>query len=139
MFQGGENPDGKLTTLQESQATNYPTDVPVKSYDFQAPLGEFGQEREVFRKLKIFNYFMQDFGALLAPMEPYAPDALPLGPEDLKGARVMVRAHGDSGFLFVNNYIRGTRMPMRHSFQVRIKLPSGTRLVPGHPIDIPSA
>ena len=52
MFQGGENPDGKLTTLQESQGTNYPTDVPVKSYDFQAPLGEFGQEREVFRKLK---------------------------------------------------------------------------------------
>ena len=59
MFQGGENPDGKLTTLQESQATKYPTDVPVKSYDFQAPLGEFGQEREVFRKLKVFNYFMQ--------------------------------------------------------------------------------
>ena len=138
MFQGGQNPDGKLTTLQESQATNYPTDVPVKSYDFQAPLGEFGQEREVFRKLKVFNYFMQDFGALLAPMEPYAPYALPSGPEDLKVARLMVRAHGDSGFLFVNNYIRGTRMPMRHGFQVKIKLPSGTRLIPGHPIDIPS-
>jgi beta-galactosidase len=43
MYQGGENPDGLLTTLQESQRTGYPTDVPVKSYDFQAPLGEFGR------------------------------------------------------------------------------------------------
>jgi len=25
MFQGGANPDGKLMTLQESQATDYPT------------------------------------------------------------------------------------------------------------------
>ena len=43
MFHGGRNPDGKLTTLQESQATGYPNDLPVKSYDFNAPLGEFGQ------------------------------------------------------------------------------------------------
>jgi beta-galactosidase len=35
MFQGGENPEGKLTTLQESQATGYPNDLPVKSYDFR--------------------------------------------------------------------------------------------------------
>src|SRR5208283_1151937 len=43
MFHGGTNPDGKRTTLQESQATGYLNDLPVKSYDFQAPLGEFGQ------------------------------------------------------------------------------------------------
>ena len=49
MFQGGENPDGKLSTLEESQETGYPNDLPIKSYDFQAPLGEFGQERESFR------------------------------------------------------------------------------------------
>lgn len=48
MFQGGENPNGKLSTLQESQATGYPNDLPIKSYDFQAPLGEFGQERASF-------------------------------------------------------------------------------------------
>ena len=138
MFQGGENPDGKLTTLQESQATHYPTDVPVKSYDFQAPLGEFGQEREVFRKLKVFNYFMQEFGSTLAPMETHAPSALPSGPEDLKVARLMVRSQGDSGFLFLNNYVRGTSMPMRRGFQVEIKLPSGSLAVPAHAVDLPS-
>ena len=36
MFQGGENPDGKLTTLQESLATRAPNDLPVKTYDFEA-------------------------------------------------------------------------------------------------------
>jgi len=138
MFQGGENPDGKLTTLQESQATNYPTDVPVKSYDFQAPLGEFGQEREVFRKLKVFNYFMQDFGPELAPMETHAPNALPTSPTDLSVARIMVRSQGDSGFLFFNNYVRGASMPQRNGFQVRIKLPSGSLALPAHPVNLPS-
>ena len=43
MFHGGENPEGKLTTLEESQATGYPNDLPIKSYDFQAPLGAYGR------------------------------------------------------------------------------------------------
>jgi hypothetical protein len=41
MYHGGQNPEGKLTTMQESQATGYPNDLPVKNYDFNAPLGEF--------------------------------------------------------------------------------------------------
>lgn len=92
MFQGGENPDGKRTTLEESQATHYPTDVPVKSYDFQAPLSEFGIERQSFRKLKIFNYFLNEFGADLAPMKVYPPAQLPKGPDDFSVVRVSVRA-----------------------------------------------
>jgi beta-galactosidase len=39
MYHGGVNPEGKLTTLMESQATGYWNDMPVKNYDFQAPLG----------------------------------------------------------------------------------------------------
>ena len=66
MFQGGENPDGIRTTLEESQATGYPNDLPIKSYDFQAPLGEFGEERTSLRRLKVFQYFLNDFGAELS-------------------------------------------------------------------------
>ena len=83
MFQGGENPDGKLSTLQESQKTGYPNDLPIKSYDFQAPLGEFGQERVSLRKLKVFQYFVNDFGAELAPMMVHAPEDVPKSTEDL--------------------------------------------------------
>src|ERR1035438_10449045 len=92
MFQGGENPEGKLSPLQESQATGYPNDVPIKSYDFQAPLGEYGQERASFRKLKVLQYFLNDFGADLAPMMVHAPDAIPKNPEDLSVPRASVRS-----------------------------------------------
>jgi len=138
MFQGGENPDGRLSTLQESQATDYPNDVPIKSYDFQAPLGEFGQERSSFRKLKVFQYFLDDYGSYLAPMVVHAPEVTPKGPSDLTVTRASVRTRGDSGFLFVNNYVRGYAMPARPAAQFEIRTPSGVLLVPSHPVELPS-
>ena len=138
MFQGGENPDGKLTTLQESQATGYPNDVPVKSYDFQAPLSEFGEERASFRKMKVFQYFLNDFGADLAPMMVHVPDVLPASVVDLTVPRASVRSKGDAGFVFMNNYARGYAMPARPAAQFEIRLPGGPILVPRHPVDIPS-
>jgi len=138
MFQGGENPDGALTTLQESQQTGYPNDLPIKSYDFQAPLGEFGQERASLRKLKVFDYFMNDFGDELAPMQVHAPDLTPADPSDLSIPRASVRSRGDSGFIFFNNYVRGYAMPARPASQFEIRLPSGTLTVPRHPITLAS-
>ena len=144
MFQGGENPDGQLTTFQESQATGYPNDLPIKSYDFQAPLGEFGQERDSLRKLKVFDYFLNDFGADLAPMTVHAPSAQPRNSADLSVPRVAVRSRGGAGFIFFNNYVRGAQMPMRHAAQFQILLPgcdgkpSVTLAIPRHPIDLPS-
>jgi hypothetical protein len=138
MFQGGENPEGKLSTLQESQATGYPNDVPVKSYDFQAPLGEFGDERASFRKMKVFQYFLNDFGEYLAPMMVHAPDQLPASPEDFSVARAAVRSRGDSGFIFLNNYVRNYPMPKRTAAQFEIRLPDGTLRVPRQPVDLPS-
>lgn len=138
MFQGGENPDGKLSTLQESQSTGYPNDVPVKSYDFQAPLGEFGQERASLRKLKVFNYFLNDFGSDLAPMIVHAPANMPKDTKDLSVTRAAVRSNGDTGFIFLNNYVRGYSMPARPATQFEIRVPGGTLMVPQHPVDIPS-
>ena len=39
MYHGGVNPDGKYSTLQESKATGYANDLPVKSYDFRPACG----------------------------------------------------------------------------------------------------
>jgi hypothetical protein len=138
MFQGGENPGGKLSTLQESQATGYPNDVPVKSYDFQAPLGEFGEERDSFRKMKVFQYFLNDFGEYLAPMMVHAPDRQPANPGDFSVPRAAVRSRGDSGFIFFNNYVRNYQMPARTAAQFEIRLPHGTLKVPSRPVDLPS-
>jgi len=138
MFHGGRNPNGGSITLQESQKTGYPTDVPVKSYDFQAPLGEFGQERESLRKLKLVHYFVRDFGDVLAPMTPHQPQEIPHNPADSTVPRVSVRTSGEQGFIFFNNHVRGLEMPVRRQFQVEVLLPSGTVRVPETPIYLPS-
>lgn len=138
MFQGGRNPRGKLTTLQESQRTGYPTDVPVRSYDFQAPLGEFGQERATFRRLKLVDYFLHDYGSLLAPMTVAAPVEQPTSPADLSVARVSARVSGNRAFLFFNNYVRGASMPARPGFQIQIHLRSQNLQIPNRPITLPS-
>ena len=138
MFQGGENPDGKLTTLMESQATGYINDVPVKSYDFQAPLGEFGQLHDSFRALKIFHLFLNDFGSSLAPMTPYFPEKMPASKNDSATPRVAARMQGDRGFLFINNYQRLHPLPERAGFQVKIETSSGPIEIPRAPVNIPS-
>lgn len=139
VFHGGENPDGKLTTLQESLATKYANDLPQKTYDFEAPIGEFGDERESLLKLKTWNYFLNDFGPQLAPMQPRRPDVLPTGPRDLTTPRISARTSGSSGFLFVNNHVRGYAMPAHPGFQVTIKLPAGETLnIPEQPVTLPA-
>ena len=138
MFQGGENPDGKLTTLMESQATGYINDVPVKSYDFQAPLGEFGQLHDSFRALKIFHLFLNDFGSSLAPMTPYFPEKMPASKNDSATPRVAARMQGARGFLFINNYQRLHPLPERAGFQVKIETSSGPIEIPRAPVNIPS-
>lgn len=138
MFHGGTNPDGKETTLQESQATGYPNDLPVKTYDFQAPLGEFGQMHASFRDLKTIHLFLRDFGSALAPMTAYFPSQTPAGKLDRETPRVAVRADAGSSFIFVNNHQKDHPLPERKEFQVQLKLASGTVSIPRQPVNIPS-
>jgi beta-galactosidase len=138
MFHGGANPDGKLTTLQESQATGYPQDLPVKAYDFQAPLGEYGQMHPSFRDLKSIHLFLRDFGTELAPMNAYFPSRMPTGKLDVETPRVAVRSDSRSGFIFLNNYQKDHPLPVQKAVQVEVKLASGTIRVPRAPVDIPT-
>ena len=124
MFQGGENPDGELTTLQESQETGYPNDLPIKSYDFQAPLGEFGQERASLRKLKVFDYFLNDFGADLAPMQVHAPAVSPATPpiSPFRALPCAPAATPDSSSSTTT--CADAQMPVRRAAQFQIRLPA---------------
>lgn len=138
MFHGGTNPEGKRTTLEESQATGYPNDLPIKSYDFQAPLGEFGQDNPSFRVLKIFHLFLNDFGSDLAAMMSYFPSQTPSSLQDTATPRAAARMRGDHGFVFINNYQRNYPLPERRNFQVRLTLPSGEISIPRRPLLLPS-
>ena len=137
MFHGGTNPDGQRTTLQESQASGSLNDLPEKGYDYQAPLGEFGQTHPVFADLKILHLFLRDFGARLAPMTVRFPARMPDGKSDTATPRVTARVDGQRGFLFINNYQRNYPLPYRKNFQVELRLPSGPLDVPRHPVAMP--
>ena len=108
MYHGGTNPEGVLNTLNEVQTSpgTANNDLPVCTYDFQAPLGEFGQTYPQYYMLRPLHLFMHDFGETLAPMEASFP-----APQDLKrgqddALRWAIRSQGDSGFVFINNYER---------------------------------
>jgi len=138
MFQGGTNPQGKRTTLQESAAIDGVYDLPVVSYDFQAPLGEFGQVRPWYRTLKLFHFFLNEFGSELAPMVPVPPDVQPKGPEDRTTPRVALRTDGEHSFFFLNNYLRDYPMAELRQLQFQVRLKNETIEFPCHPIDVPS-
>jgi hypothetical protein len=71
-------------------------------------------------------------------MSVHAPARSPKAPDDFSVIRASVRSSGQRGFLFVNNYVRGTAMPARKAAQFEIQLPSSTLRIPETPIDIPS-
>jgi beta-galactosidase len=138
MFHGGAHLIGARSTLMESQRTGYPTDVPVISYDFQAPLSQYGEMRESFRLIKPVHYFLQAFGEDLAPMVPHAPSVLPTGLSDTTTLRISARTLGNRGYVFFSNYLRGHHMA-EQLVRVKLRLPGETVDVPSVPIKIASA
>lgn len=105
MYKGGTNKIGKLSTLNESKATGYPNDYSILSYDFQAPISEYGEIREQYRLTNILHMFVNDFGTVLAPMECVEAE-IPVTVNDLSSLRYAMRTDGKSGFVFVNHYQR---------------------------------
>lgn len=137
MYHGGTNPPGK-TTLHESQATHYANDVPVKSYDFQAPLGQFGQVNESFSWLRRLHLFLHDFGDKLAAMPATVSSKKPKDKHDVETLRWSVRTDGQSGFVFVSNHQRGLKMIAKENVQLELQLLDRTVTLPSQPITIPA-
>lgn len=129
MYHGGSNPIGKHSTLQESKATKYPNDYPIINYDFNAPIGEYGQLNESYYDLKVLHAFLDDFGSHLATTIPTFPDRHTLKPEDAETLRMSVRSHGNSGYVFINNYQRLLEMKNMNDIRIRIRQQDGAELV----------
>lgn len=117
MFQGGSNPLGKYGMyLNEGQ-------VPKISYDYQAALGEFGQVRESYRRLKTIHYFAQAFGDRLCALQTVLPEgASYIDPKDDTTLRYAVRTDGIRGFVFINNYQDHFNLPDRKNEEIKLLL-----------------
>ena len=138
MYHGGSHPLGKLSTLQESQATGYPNDLPVISYDFQTALREYGQESSQYRLLRRLHLFLADFGTALAPLTPAFPEPAPTGVEDHETLRWTARSDGRSGYLFINTYQRVEHLPEQPGVQFELQLQEKKLCVPLEPLTIPA-
>lgn len=102
MYHGGSTPKqiGGVGSFQDE-----PMGMPKVSYDFQAPLGEFGLEGKMYRNLRLLHSFLADFGDRLAPMETVLPeDWEKMTPDNRDDLRWAVRMKDDKGFVFMINF-----------------------------------
>ena len=136
MYHGGTNPEGILNTLNECQTSpgTSNNDLPVITYDFQAPLGEFGQSYPQYYMLRILHLFMHDWGETLASMEASFPAPQDLKKGEDKELRWAIRSKKGnleggktgSGFIFINNYERFYKLSEKKNVQLEacgVKLP----------------
>jgi len=124
MYHGGSNPVGRHSFLNEYKC-------PRISYDFQAPLREFGQVSESYRRLKRHFLFLQEFGGSLAPMGTFLPEnASSLSPGSTDTLRFAVRIRDKSGFVFLNNYQDHVEMKDLFNQRIRLELDDETVVIP---------
>lgn len=137
MFHGGIHAVGRFSTLQESRKTGSHTDVPVRSYDFQAPIGESGELNESAYLLKGLHTLASDFGESLAASECYFPENVITDAENLTDVRFCVRYNEktEEGFLFINNHQRLRKMKAHSEVVFEIKAGERTYTLPA--MDIP--
>ncbi len=111
VFHGGINPTGVFSSMQEYRdesnlRAGFCCDLPERNYDFQAPVGQYGEIRPCGRELKLWNYFIRYFGEKVCTLPVRLMPGNAAYPGDLDSLRCAVRERGGSGFVFFNNYVR---------------------------------
>jgi len=124
MFQGGTQKEG-------FEGNNHPL-----TYDFQAPIGEYGQIRESYKKCKVIHNFIKDFGADLAPMQPARVENPITDPTDTKTLRYIGRFKENSGFIFLTTTQCWVDMEDKEKVQIELNLEGEKLVFPQEPITI---
>lgn len=134
MYHGGSTPMGK-TIWYSDEAYGYPK----ISYDFQAPIGEFGQIRPSFSRLKVLHHFIHAFGRELAPMT-YIPTGMEgkILPDNLQQLRYAVRSNGKSAFLFLLNFQDHAQTKDIQNIQFKINIAGESWTFPQKPFVLKS-
>lgn len=130
MYRGGTTPTGQRTPfLNEGQ-------IPKRSYDYQAAVGEFGQLRESWYRLRTLHEFCRSFSEeLLTGRVVLAPYGETIEPTDAEKLRFSVRTDGHSGFVFLNNFQDHLELPDRRGETVELCLQGETLRLEGLGLD----
>ncbi|MGW1271651.1 beta-galactosidase, partial [Streptomyces sp. NPDC002491] len=138
LYHGCSQRLGQALPNQESHDTGYPNDLPAVSYDFQAPLGEYGQVRPSFHALRLQHLLIRDSGTAIADMPLHLPERRPEGLDDRHTLRWSVRSDGRTGFLFVNNHQPHETLPDHHGVRFRIESEDRTWTLPEAAVTVPT-
>ncbi|MGH2345688.1 MAG: beta-galactosidase, partial [Chloroflexota bacterium] len=101
--------------------------VPRISYDFQAPVREFGQLNQSYHALKLIHLFLHAFGEQLAPLPVELPEGSAESPHDIDTPRIAARTANGRGFLFLTNY--QDHVEMREHDCVTIRIDTGNEQI----------
>jgi len=125
MFHGGSNPVDPTYGWTVKDDTKYPQ----INYDFQAPIGEFGDWRPSLFHLRPFNHFLVSHGDELARTSVVHP-ADPVVKCADNRLRSVARMDGNSGFVFFNNYGGALDLPARPGTRFELQTDAGTVALP---------
>ena len=109
MFQGG-------TQMPGLKEPGYP-----ESYDFQAPLSEFGVVQPSYKYLKILHHFVNNFGSDLAKTSVVFPENQVVDPLNTTDLRYVGRFYENSGYVFLGNTQVRVTMPDK-KVKLKVKL-----------------
>ncbi|WP_018933236.1 beta-galactosidase [Gracilibacillus lacisalsi] len=125
VYHGGSNPQGKKTPFLNETVT------PKISYDYQAPIGEYGQVRESYHRLKRQHLFYHQYGKGFSQTKTVlSQNPENMNPEDVETLRYAVRADGDSGFIYINNFQDHIETKDQNDFTISVQLENETIILP---------
>ena len=102
-----------------------------KSYDYQAPIGEFGNVSSGYYPLKLINYFLKAYGNDLAPMYPILPTTNDsIKATNTRTLRYSVRSDGNKGYLFMQNFQDHLEMKDLPGLKINVTTRSGQLTFP---------
>lgn len=143
MFHGGTDPHGVLNSTQEQQGVGESgaNDMPCRTYDFSAPLGECGQPRPHFHGIRKLALAARAHASWLAHTSTFLPAIQPSGAADTATLRWAARSDGTKALVFVNNLQTFAEMDPMLNLRLSVLLGDGAVAIPAAssaPIDVPS-
>jgi len=126
MYHGGSTPvfDGKFYNEEVNG-------LPRINYDYQAPIGQYGQTRFHYKHLRKLHMFLESWGGLLAPMKSVLPETnAAIKAANTETLRYAVRSFGNNGFVFIVNFQDHVEVKDINQIRIEVQKQGGTVTFP---------
>ncbi|WP_058234487.1 beta-galactosidase [Devriesea agamarum] len=136
---GDDRDTEHLVGGQESHRTGYPNDMPLRDYDFQAPIGSAGQIRLHGRLLAYQHATWKLWEDWLPLSRTVFPEDGPTSLDDTTTLRWSARVYDGAracGAVFIQNHQPHAKMPRHDRVQLPVIIGGEEIMVPAEPVTI---